>query len=99
MNTKKRITSSTIRRSGPPAPVVLNFSAISAANANGRRAMIPIMMMREIPFPIPRSVMRSPSHITNIVPPRRITVDTRLNQKLLQPSWLTAMNADAGIWL
>ena len=30
--------------------------------------MIPIMMISEIPFPMPFSVMRSPSHITKTVP-------------------------------
>ena len=34
----------------------------------GKRAMMPIKMMSEIPFPIPRSVICSPSHIMNIVP-------------------------------
>ena len=29
---------------------------------------MPMVMMRETPFPIPRSVICSPSHINNIVP-------------------------------
>ena len=37
--------------------------------------------------------------IANIVPPRRMMVETRLNQKLLQPSMFTAVKAVAGIWL
>ena len=57
------------------------------------------MMIREIPLPIPRSVMRSPSHITNIEPAIRMMVETMLNMKLLQPSWFTATKAAAGIWL
>ena len=84
-NTKKRMMSSTTRRRIPPTAVP-HFAETSAPSAKGRRAMIPTIMMREIPLPIPRSVILSPSHITNIVPPMRITVETRLNQKFDQPS-------------
>jgi hypothetical protein len=34
--------------------------------------MIPIIMIREIPFPIPLSVIFSPSHIMNMVPAVRM---------------------------
>ena len=34
--------------------------------------MIPIIMISEIPLPIPLSVMRSPNHIINMVPAVRI---------------------------
>ena len=36
--------------------------------------------MSEIPFPMPLSVIFSPSHITNMVPATRITMD--VNQKV-----------------
>ena len=36
--------------------------------------MIPIMMINEIPLPRPRSVIRSPNHITNKVEQVRITM-------------------------
>ena len=50
---------------------------ISLAIEAGRKAMIPIMMMSEMPLPIPFSVIRSPSHITKRVPMvRQITVVT-----------------------
>ena len=46
----------------------------SSMNAPGRRAMIPIRMINDIPLPTPLSVMRSPSHMINILPAARITV-------------------------
>ena len=57
------------------------------------------MMMREIPLPMPRSVILSPSHMTNMEPARRMMVEIRLNEKLLHPSLLTATKASPGIWL
>ena len=42
--------------------------------AKGRRAMIPIIMSKEIPLPTPLSVIRSPSHITNKVPQIKIMI-------------------------
>ena len=44
--------------------VTRNWSTIECGN----RAIIPMKMMSEMPFPIPRSVICSPSHIMNIVP-------------------------------
>ena len=38
------------------------------ASAAGRRATMPIVMMSEIPLPMPRSVIWSPSHIKKSVP-------------------------------
>ena len=46
----------------------------SANSACGRRATIPIMMISEIPLPIPLSVIFSPSHMMNMVPAIRIVV-------------------------
>lgn len=37
--------------------------------------MMPIMMIKEIPFPIPLSVIRSPSHMTNMEPAVRMMVE------------------------
>ncbi len=42
--------------------------------------MIPIRMMKEIPLPIPLSVIRSPNHITNIEPAQRIITEEMVNQ-------------------
>ncbi len=39
----------------------------SCRKDSGRRARMPIMMINEVPFPRPRSVIRSPSHITKSV--------------------------------
>jgi hypothetical protein len=46
--------------------------------------------MSEIPFPIPLSVIRSPSHITNIVPAVRIITEE------IVKNVPDKMNADAG---
>ena len=51
--------------------------------ALGSRATIPAMITSEIPLPIPRSVICSPIHITNIAP--AVTVIT-----------VNAMNASPG---
>src|SRR5207247_6084836 len=40
----------------------------ACARAPGRRVTMPIVMIKEMPFPIPRSVIWSPSHIKNNVP-------------------------------
>jgi len=45
-----------------------HFSENSKTKAAGIRAIIPIIIIREIPLPIPLSVIFSPSHITNVVP-------------------------------
>ena len=58
----------------------------------GILATIPIIIISEIPFPIPLSVIFSPSHITNMVPAVRIiTEETVKNVPVI-------MNADAGSW-
>jgi hypothetical protein len=36
--------------------------------------MIPTMMIMEIPFPIPLSVIRSPSHMAKMVPVDRMII-------------------------
>ncbi len=46
------------------------------ANAAGMPATMPAKMIREMPLPMPRWVICSPSHIRNIVPPTRVTVVT-----------------------
>ena len=58
-----------------PPPASPRREANSLMIAPGKRDMIPTRMINEIPLPIPLSVMRSPSHITNILPPQRISVE------------------------
>ena len=41
--------------------------------------MIPTMMIMEIPFPIPLSVIFSPNHITNMVPAVNINIEEMVN--------------------
>ena len=74
MNTKKRTINSKMSRTAPPREVP-SFAETSAVRANGRRAMIPTIMMSEIPLPIPLSVMRSPSHMMKSVPAIRIITE------------------------
>ena len=46
----------------------------------GRPATMPAKMMSEMPLPMPRAVICSPSHIRNTVPPVSVmTVDRRKN--------------------
>ena len=42
--------------------------------------MIPIMMINEIPLPIPFSVILSPNHRINILPAARMIVEVNINR-------------------
>ena len=55
----------TVYSAGWP-PMERNFIAV-CQSACGRRAQMFTMMMTDIPLPMPRSVICSPSHITSIV--------------------------------
>ena len=58
--------------------------------ADGSCATMPDMMMSEVPLPMPRWVICSPSHIRNMVPPVSvITVEMRKNK----PGSLTTLPA------
>ncbi len=63
-----------------PPPASFKRDENSWMIAAGKRAIIPIRMMNEIPLPIPLSVIRSPNHITNIEPAQSRTVDEMVNQ-------------------
>ena len=43
--------------------------------------MIPIIMIKDTPFPMPLSVIRSPNQRMNILPAARIRVEESMNQK------------------
>ena len=62
-----------------------DFSVTRDVNSSksecGNRAMIPIKMINEMPLPIPLSVMRSPNHSTNMLPPAMIIVEEILNHQ------------------
>src|SRR5256885_733617 len=49
----------------PPPGQNMSFNDTAAC---GKRARIPIVMTSDTPLPIPRSVICSPNHISNIVP-------------------------------
>jgi hypothetical protein len=55
--------------------------------AEGRPAMMPERMIIEIPLPMPRSVICSPSHIRNMVP--AVSVSTAGSTKLNVPGLMT----------
>ena len=67
-----------------PEPTSLNV----LITAEGSPATMPEKMMREIPFPIPRSVICSPSHIRNAVPAVRVMTASSRNP---QPPMGTTM--------
>ena len=50
----------------------------SCANDNGIVAMIPTIMRREIPLPIPLSVIFSPSHMAKMVPVTKIIITVQI---------------------
>ena len=47
----------------------------------GNAEMIPTIIMREIPLPIPRSVIRSPNHMRNKVPVTMLIIPVNVNIK------------------
>ena len=51
-----------------PIPSTLSRSRNPCASSPGNPATIPANMISEIPFPIPFSVINSPSHTRNMVP-------------------------------
>ena len=53
----------------------MNNILTSSTTPLGKRAMIPIMMIREIPLPIPFSVIFSPSHMIKMVPQVKVIMD------------------------
>src|SRR5215470_12257520 len=72
MNTMKAITATammmTIRISPVDMPPVRPSSSM-LASADGNSATMPDRMISEMPLPMPREVICSPSHIRNMVPP------------------------------
>ena len=77
--TTSRTTSSIKNITRPPVLSVIR--EINSWNKDcGRRAMIPIMIISEIPLPIPLSVILSPSHKINILPAAKIMVEVNINR-------------------
>ena len=60
--------------------------------ALGISATIPENIIKEIPFPIPRLVICSPSHIKNTVPPVKVIVVDNLKNN---PGSVTTFPADS----
>ena len=56
--------------------------SIEFRTAVGRFATMPAKMMSEMPLPTPRSVICSPSHMTNAVPVVRVRTAIRMNPSL-----------------
>ena len=51
------------------------------AKVGGKLATMPTKISREIPLPIPRAVICSPSHIKNTVPPVNVTIVVNKNSQ------------------
>ena len=66
--TASSITISSRKITRPPPAEFIRRPVNSWMNASGRRAMIPMRMMNEMPLPIPFWSMRSPSHMINMDP-------------------------------
>jgi hypothetical protein len=77
-------TSSVITRKMPISPVDNSWKVWPMAT--GIRQTMPEKMMSEIPLPIPRSVICSPSHMMKAVPAVRVMT---VNRRKLQPGWST----------
>ena len=84
MNTMNAITATAITITARITPVdsaPWRPSSSVPAMAEGSCATMPDRMISEMPLPMPRDVICSPSHIRNMVPPARvITVEMRKNQ-------------------
>jgi len=65
-----------------PVPTILSVFP----NEEGNPATIPAKIIIEIPFPIPFSLICSPSHIKNKVPVVNVTTVTKLN---VRPGFVT----------
>ena len=72
-------------KNGDNAPV--RPSSSIEANAVGRLATMPDMMIRLVPLPMPRAVICSPIHIRNMVPPTRVIMQEKRKN---QPGSITA---------
>ncbi len=72
------------------SPILMSLKV--SIMAAGKRATMPAKMMREMPFPMPRSVICSPSHMMKAVPEVRVMMVMSLK---LQPGF--CMNAPSAI--
>ena len=63
-----------------PPPFIPILETNSDENAKGNCAIIPIIIIKEIPFPKPLSVILSPNHITNMVPVVKIKIEDKENK-------------------
>ena len=83
--TPTAISTSSIMNAADRAPVLP--SSRVPANACGRLATIPAKIIKDIPLPIPRAVICSPSHIKKTVPPTKVITVVALKNK---PGFVTA---------
>ena len=77
MTTKNKAAISIMNGIKPPLPSIR--VANSAKIPYGNWAIIPTIMINEIPLPIPLSVIFSPNHITNSVPAVKINIEEMVN--------------------
>ena len=81
MNTTMPVTTIAITNSSRTS--ALDNSPVLASSsvppkADGKPATMPAKMIMEIPFPIPRSVICSPSHIKNMVPVTKLIAAVKI---------------------
>ena len=77
--TNNKNTISIINIIRPPL-LFATLDTTSCNKASGKRAIIPIKIINEIPLPIPLSVILSPSHKINILPAAKIMVEVTINR-------------------
>ena len=74
-----RTHTATMKISTRPLRSPFITASISLLTAMGNWAMMPTKMISEMPFPMPRSWICSPSHIRNMVPVVIVTTVTKMN--------------------
>ena len=69
--------------------------------ARGRPAAMPEKMINEMPLPMPRSVICSPSHMMNMVPVTSVTTVVKRNTRpgsITSPCWPSSATAIPSAW-
>src|SRR5882757_9303384 len=98
MKTMKAITATAITittRISPVDNAPWRPSSSMLASAEGSSATMPERMISEMPLPMPREVICSPSHIRNMVPPVSvIAVERRKNRPGVADHIAGALEAD-----
>ena len=87
MNTTRPSASTTITKITNGSMLPVRPPSNSWAMPCGILATMPAMMISEMPLPMPRLVICSPSHIRNMVPP---TIEMTVVTRNMRPGSMTA---------